>query len=99
LSTYGIGRIGNKSPGEFGQGKNGYHLNKISAKLKATSESWIAAIFFVMNLINDQKIKLSGLIFSSSGLFKTDSLEFRRQVKLFKHIMNLIFKKNQFINA
>ena len=89
----------NHVEGKFGQGKNGYNLNKIRAKLKATSESWIAAIFFVMNLINYQKIKLSGHIFSSSGLFKTCLLEFRRQVELFKQIMNLLFNKNQFINA
>lgn len=40
---------------KFGQGKNGYNLNKIRAKLKETSESWISCIFFVMNLINYQK--------------------------------------------
>lgn len=51
----------NHIEGKFGQGKNGYNLNKIRARLKATSESWIAAIFFVMNLINYRKIKLSGL--------------------------------------
>jgi hypothetical protein len=39
---------------KFGQGKNGYNLNKIRAKLKATSESWISCIFFVMSLINYQ---------------------------------------------
>ncbi|MCB9231551.1 MAG: IS5 family transposase [Bacteroidia bacterium] len=36
--------------GKFGQGKNGYGLRKIRARLSDTSESWIAAIFFVMNL-------------------------------------------------
>ncbi len=36
--------------GKFGQGKNGYGLAKIRAKLKQTSESWMRAIFFVMNL-------------------------------------------------
>ena len=40
----------NRVEGKFGEGKNGYNLNKIKAKLKATSASWIAAIFFVMNL-------------------------------------------------
>lgn len=40
---------------KFGQGKNGYNLNKIRAKLKTTSESWVSCIFFVMNLINYQK--------------------------------------------
>jgi len=39
---------------KFGQGKNGYNLNKIRAKLKSTSESWVSCIFFVMNLINYQ---------------------------------------------
>lgn len=41
----------NQIEGKFGQGKNGYNLNKIRARLKETSESWIACIFFVMNLI------------------------------------------------
>jgi hypothetical protein len=42
----------NHIEGKFGQGKNGYHLNEIRARLSATSESWVACIFFVMNLIN-----------------------------------------------
>lgn len=37
--------------GKFGQGKNGYNLNKIRAKLQSTSESWICSIFFVMNIV------------------------------------------------
>ena len=45
----------NQIEGKFGQGKNGYNLNKIRARLKDTSESWIAAIFFVMNLIRYRK--------------------------------------------
>ncbi len=45
----------NHIEGKFGQGKNGYGLNKIRAKLKDTSESWVACIFFIMNLINYQK--------------------------------------------
>jgi hypothetical protein len=35
---------------KFGQGKRGYDLNNIKARLPKTSESWIGAIFFVMNL-------------------------------------------------
>jgi IS5 family transposase len=41
--------------GKFGQGKNGYNLNKIRARTARTSESWIACIFFVMNLIKFSK--------------------------------------------
>lgn len=44
--------------GRFGQGKNGYRLNEIRARLKATSESWVACIFFVMNLIHYEKVKI-----------------------------------------
>ena len=45
----------NHIEGKFGQGKNGYELNKIRARLQDTSESWIAAIFFVMNLVRLSK--------------------------------------------
>jgi hypothetical protein len=41
----------NEVEGKFGQGKNGYNLSRIRARSAKTSESWIAAIFFVMNLI------------------------------------------------
>jgi hypothetical protein len=53
----------NHIEGKFGQGKNGYNLNEIRARLKETSESWIACIFFVMNLIHYEKTGLFGSIF------------------------------------
>ena len=37
--------------GKFGQGKNGYGLGRIRAKLADTSGAWIRGIFLVMNLI------------------------------------------------
>lgn len=36
---------------KFGQAKNAYGLDRIPARLQPTSESWIAAIFLVMNLV------------------------------------------------
>ena len=36
--------------GKFGQAKNAYGLSNIQAKRSDTSESWIGAIFFIMNL-------------------------------------------------
>ena len=54
--------------GKFGQGKKAYGLNKIKAKTRATSESWISAIFFIMNLISLQKIADKYAIFCA--LFK-----------------------------
>lgn len=41
----------NAIEGKFGQGKNGYGLQKIKARMKATSESWIMSIYFIMNLV------------------------------------------------
>jgi hypothetical protein len=44
---------GERNPieGKFGQGKTAYGLNRIKARLRETSESWIAGIFLVLNLV------------------------------------------------
>jgi len=55
----------NHIEGKFGQAKNAYGLNNIKARTKDTSESWIAAIFFVMNLVNLMKIADKYAIFCS----------------------------------
>ncbi len=51
-------RPGERNPieGKFGQGKTAYGLDNIKARLKVTSESWIACIFLVLNLV-----KLAGV--------------------------------------
>jgi IS5 family transposase len=54
----------NHIEGKFGQGKNGYNLNQIRARLKETSESWVACIFFVMNLIHYEANHFFGFVFS-----------------------------------
>lgn len=41
--------------GKFGQGKNGYELNKIRMRKPSTSESMVYMIFFVMNLVRYAK--------------------------------------------
>jgi len=45
---------GERNPieGKFGQAKNGYGLNRIRARLKHTSQSWIASIILVLNLVH-----------------------------------------------
>ena len=68
---------GERNPieGKFGQAKAGYGLNRIKARLRDTSETWIACIFLVLNLV-----KLAGaalpclmvrlvLSFSAMGIF------------------------------
>jgi hypothetical protein len=50
---------GERNPieGKFGQAKTAYGLDRIKARLKETSESWIAGIFMVLNLV-----KLAGVL-------------------------------------
>jgi len=45
---------GERNPieGKFGQAKTAYGMNRIKARLKETSESWVASIVLVLNLIN-----------------------------------------------
>jgi hypothetical protein len=52
-------RPGERNPieGKFGQAKTGYGLDKVKARLKETSQSWIASIILVLNLV-----KLAGVI-------------------------------------
>jgi hypothetical protein len=60
----------NHIEGKFGQGKNGYNLNKIRARKATTSESWIACILFVMNLVRFAKDLSLSLWFSCLNAFK-----------------------------
>jgi len=50
---------GERNPieGKFGQAKTAYGLDRIKARLKGTSESWIATIILVLNLV-----KLAGVV-------------------------------------
>lgn len=47
-------RPGEKNPieGKFGQVKSSYGMNRIRARLRQTSEAWIASVMLVLNLIN-----------------------------------------------
>ncbi|TAG91224.1 MAG: IS5 family transposase [Bacteroidetes bacterium] len=74
-------RPGERNPieGKFGQAKTGYGLGNIKARLKSTSESWIASIFMVLNLV-----KLAGMaslwlkiqLFISNGFSATKTVWF-----------------------
>lgn len=45
----------NQVEGKFGQGKRGYGLNDIQARLATTLNSWTEAIVFVINLIRHMR--------------------------------------------
>jgi hypothetical protein len=65
----------NHIEGKFGQGKNGYNLNEIRARLKNTSESWLACIFFIMNLILYEKGCFFGLILEKLNIMGVRIME------------------------
>ena len=50
--------LGERNPieGKFGQAKTAYGLDRVKARLSSTSESWVATIILVLNLV-----KLAGL--------------------------------------
>ena len=72
---------GERNPieGKFGQAKTAYGLNRIKARLRDTSESWIASIILVLNLVKLAGAALPCLIvkfidglsdsFSARGMF------------------------------
>jgi len=55
---------GERNPveGKFGQAKTAYGLNRIRARLQNTSESWIASIILVLNLVKLAGVALLCLI-------------------------------------
>jgi IS5 family transposase len=56
---------GERNPieGKFGQAKTGYGLGRIKARLQDTSESWIASIFLVLNLVKLAGVALHWVLF------------------------------------
>ncbi len=60
---------GQRNPieGKFGQAKNGYGMNRIRARLRNTSQSWIASIIMVLNLV-----KLAGEVPLPAELFSME---------------------------
>lgn len=82
---------GERNPieGKFGQAKTGYGLNRIKARLKGTSETWIASIILVLNLV-----KLAGAALLFLIIKKLESFS----VRLIKEIISsrevYLFAKN-----
>lgn len=62
---------GERNPieGKFGQAKTGYGMNRIKARLKDTSQSWIASIILVLNLVKLAGAALLCLSFSAWATF------------------------------
>lgn len=83
---------GERNPieGKFGQAKTGYGMNRIKARLKDTSQSWIAAIILVLNLV-----KLAGEALLCLSFSAWAALSFTLHAVL-NQACNTIETKNQF---
>lgn len=68
---------GERNPieGKFGQAKNGYGMNRIRARLRNTSLSWIASIILVLNLVKLAGESLLWLSFSAWDEIRSMLLE------------------------
>jgi len=86
----------NHIEGKFGQGKNGYKLNEIRARLKDTSESWIACIFFIMNLVNYEKGSIFGSIINIFNTIKTALTQLTHRLKVIFEQQKILEEKRIF---
>jgi len=84
---------GERNPieGKFGQAKTAYGLNRIKARLKQTSEAWIAGIFLVLNLV-----KLAEAVASHSvvNMWRNFSAQVRELTDFITFWFNHTLKEN-----
>ena len=78
---------GERNPieGKFGQGKTGYGLDRIKARLQNTSESWIALIILVLNLVKLAGVAAPSLLSNYLKIVFTFSAQY---IKLWKMEFN-----------
>ena len=60
----------NHVEGQFGTAKDAYDLIKVKAKTATTSESWIANIFFIINIVKLLKVAQKAIAASACLVFK-----------------------------
>jgi IS5 family transposase len=63
--------------GKFGQAKTGYGLNHIKARLEGTSETWIACIILVLNLVKLAGAGIPCLVVKMAVSFSASELKKR----------------------
>jgi transposase, IS5 family len=76
--------IRNRVEGKFGEGKRRYSLDCVKAKTKWTSESWVATVFFVMNLASWLRKDLLLSLFSLLEIVKERWLNRSKLVFLYQ---------------
>jgi hypothetical protein len=89
---------GERNPieGKFGQAKTGYGLNRVKARLQDTSESWIASIFLVLNLVKLAGVALHCLIALIFENLKHEIVQNKNRCDLnANHTYELFFYENE----
>jgi len=84
---------GERNPieGKFGQTKTAYGLNRVKARHRETSESWIACIILVLNLVKLAGVALPSLFVKLlSDLTAQVIKDFQRE---FKNIIQMLSSK------
>jgi hypothetical protein len=91
---------GERNPieGKFGQAKTGYGLNRIKARLRDTSETWIACIFLVLNLVKLAGAALPCLMVRLVLSFSAKQILYRGSQYEVENNKYLIFN-NRILNA
>ena len=90
---------GERNPieGKFGQAKTAYGLNRIKARLAQTSESWIASIILVLNLV-----KLTGQVpfsfIQSVITYSARWLDFRKDLYAYRIAVPIFFTQTDYLD-
>ena len=92
---------GERNPieGKFGQAKTAYGLNRVRARLRETSESWIASIILVLNLVKLAGEALPSLFVKMLSGFSAQVIEICRShsyedfQREFKNILQRLYSK------
>jgi len=71
--------VRNRIEGKFGEGKRKYDLNLVKAKTPKTSESWIACVFFVMNLAHWLRVDFFVSIFLTVVKWQTTLTQYFKE--------------------
>jgi hypothetical protein len=97
---------GERNPieGKFGQAKTAYGLNRVKARLRETSESWIACIILVLNLVKLAGAALPSLFINlisilSALIIKIPiSRSYEELQQKFKNIVQMLLSKQVELN-
>jgi IS5 family transposase len=91
-------RPGQRNPieGKFGQAKTAYGMNRIKARLQQTSESWIAAIIMVLNLV-----KLTGQVpfCLMLSVYENAAIQLKELKIIIRKFTNLELGKLEILNS